>query len=90
MSVILINPPWRIQAQHVYHKLGSCNAPLGLAYIAAILEKSAIPVKILDCQALDNSFEDLKNHLARENPAIVGIYSVSTFSDMTLQTAKTA
>jgi len=57
MRVLLVTPPDtrpldmltnRVRIGHV--------APLGLAYIAAVLEQQGVEVKILDCAILDQSF----------------------------------
>jgi len=50
MKVLLINPPIEITKQK--GEFISIIAPLGIAYIAAVLEKKGHEVKILDCLAL--------------------------------------
>src|SRR4030042_6666014 len=48
MKVILINPPIELYPKEFV----AIIAPLGLAYIAAVLEKEGHEIKILDCLAL--------------------------------------
>jgi len=50
MKVLLIQPSYRI-ARETY--FWGCNPPLGLAYIAAVLENEDVNVEILDANALN-------------------------------------
>lgn len=84
MRICLINPPWILP-----RALGSIEIyqPLGLAYIAAVLEKEGFEVKILDTLALgwrnirrmkDKVYVglelgDIRNHVKGYSPDIVGI-----------------
>jgi radical SAM superfamily enzyme YgiQ (UPF0313 family) len=45
--------------------------PLGLGYIAAILEKEGYNVKVIDL--IDTSFEDAEKIIEKEKPSVVGI-----------------
>src|SRR3972149_1162696 len=47
--------------------------PLGLAYIAAVLEKEGFEVEILDNYMLKKPIEDVKLQVKKLNPEIVGI-----------------
>ena len=38
---------------------------LGLGYLAAVLEKNGYDVDVIDCQALNISFEEVKNNLQK-------------------------
>ncbi len=67
MKILLINPPLALFAQEFI----SIVPPLGLAYIAAVLEKEGHEVKILDCLAL--SCQLVKSHLRDFQPEIVGL-----------------
>jgi anaerobic magnesium-protoporphyrin IX monomethyl ester cyclase len=48
-------------------------APLGLAYVAAALEKSGFSVEIYDNYLLGRSIEEVKSEIAKRQPEIVGI-----------------
>ena len=50
MKVLMINPPY---SSSKYKFIGLVAPPLGIAYIAAMLEKNDITVKILDAPALE-------------------------------------
>lgn len=47
--------------------------PLGLAYIASVLEQDGFTVRIVDMDPMGMSFADLKEHLIKIKPRIVGI-----------------
>ena len=53
MDVLLINPPWIKRKGNIWRGVAGCSPPLGLAYLAAVLEKRGIKVRILDAQAED-------------------------------------
>ena len=49
--VVLVNPPYRTKPhQHPPFP------PLGLGYLAAVLEKNHYKVEVIDCQACSDSF----------------------------------
>ncbi len=56
--------PWGISAR---------LPPLGLAYVAASLEKAGFQVEILDNYHIRKSIEDVKKEIRRLEPEIVGI-----------------
>lgn len=47
--------------------------PLGLAYIAAVLEKAGHKVSILDSQALNLTTPEIKDYISKESPDAVGV-----------------
>lgn len=55
----------------------SYTPPLGLMYVAAVLEKKNYRVKILDAEALSLSWPALKQKIKEEQPTVVGIGSTS-------------
>ena len=83
MKILLIKPPLDL----FDFEVASIVPPLGLAYIAAFLEKHSYEVKILDCTIeypdkrliKDNlyhwglSYEEINTYIKREKPDIVGI-----------------
>lgn len=87
-STLLINPP---DLKSKYKKFFGIKAPpLGLAYIAAVLERGNISVEILDCAALDMDFEELRDGLSEKNHNLVGITSTTPTIPEALRTAKIA
>lgn len=75
MDALLVNPP----APDVESlKNAGINAPpLGLAYIAAVLEREGYKVDILDCQALRLSMKQLREEIKTRGPHILGITSTT-------------
>lgn len=73
-KVVLLNPPMR--AQQVYGNLvrwGSVSPPLGLCYIASLLQKNCYDVHLLDAEALHLSLSETVEQVRRLNPDIVGV-----------------
>jgi anaerobic magnesium-protoporphyrin IX monomethyl ester cyclase len=62
--------------------------PLGLAYIAAVLEKEGFEVEILDNYMLNKAIEDVKLEVNRLTPEIVGIGCSSNTYQRCVETAK--
>lgn len=80
-EVLLINPPFEQEEESVgktrsIRKVLNIIQPLGIVYIAAILEKIGVEVKIIDC-AVGISFDNLYKKILEENPGIVGITSTT-------------
>ena len=67
LHIILVNPPYRTRPhQHPPFP------PLGLGYLAAVLEKNNFKVEVIDCQASRYTYEDYKREIAKRKPDIVG------------------
>ena len=69
VDVVLINPPYR----SVVSKYVGYAPPLGLAYIASVLEKRDVDVKIIDAPALGAEFKEIVDFVERKKPLIVGV-----------------
>jgi len=85
MKVLMINPPYNSSK---YKFIGLVAPPLGIAYIAAMLEKNGITVKILDAPALEIGHEAVKNEIQKYSPDIVAVTSVTPTIESALKTAK--
>jgi|MudIll2142460700_1097286.scaffolds.fasta_scaffold04773_3 radical SAM superfamily enzyme YgiQ (UPF0313 family) len=64
--------------------------PLGLAYMAAVLEQNNFEVKIIDCPVCQIDHEKLKAELASYSPDIVGIGSMTPTIVSALKSAQVA
>ena len=62
--------------------------PLGLAYVAAVLEKDGFQVEILDNYLLETPIDQLKLEIRKRNPKIVGITCSSLTYERCVETAK--
>ncbi len=68
MKVLLVQPNYGIQRKT---GMWGINQPLGLCYMAAILEKNDIEVKIIDANALNLSESEVSRKA--RNYDVVGI-----------------
>ncbi|MCL2134102.1 MAG: cobalamin-dependent protein [Candidatus Bathyarchaeota archaeon] len=68
LYITLVNPPYRTRAhQHPPFP------PLGIGYLAAVLEKNSFKVEIIDCQASRYTYEDFKREIIKRKPDVVGV-----------------
>lgn len=75
-SVVLINPPLSLVDRYgkAMAQFGAVTEPLGLAYIAGMLEKRNIQVSIIDAQAENFSIEQVTSLLVNQHSdSIIGI-----------------
>jgi anaerobic magnesium-protoporphyrin IX monomethyl ester cyclase len=64
--------------------------PLGLAYVAAALEKGGYQVEIYDNYLIERPIEEVKAEIKKRQPQIVGITCSSLTYTRCIETAKTA
>jgi radical SAM superfamily enzyme YgiQ (UPF0313 family) len=62
--------------------------PLGLAYVAAALEKDGYQVEIYDNYLLEQPIEEVKSEVRKRSPEIVGIACSSLTYERCIETAK--
>jgi anaerobic magnesium-protoporphyrin IX monomethyl ester cyclase len=72
MHVTLVNPPYP-KGAHQHPPF----TPLGLGYLAAVLEKNQHEVDVIDCQASKLSYEDFKREIGKRQPDMVGMTSTT-------------
>lgn len=79
MKVLLIQPNYRrIYAYAKKKEITPVFPPLGLAYIAAVLKKEKIEVKILEANAHDLNHGQIKKEIENYSPNIVGITATTS------------
>ncbi len=83
MKILLINPPPRTPQQ-----ANVLVPPLGLAYLAASLEKAGFPVEILDANALGLTWQEFRAAVAARRAGIIGLTGMTPTIDTTLKAAK--
>jgi len=86
MEVLLVNPP-EIQSKYKEF-LGLTAPPLGLAYIAAVLEENSIKVKILDAPALNMDFYKYRKAVSKLNVDVLGVQTTTPTINQALQVAQ--
>ena len=87
MKVLLINPPY---FNSKYKFIGLVAPPLGIAYIAAVLEEDGFDVKIIDAAALEMDWDTLENEIGKYSPDVVAITALTPTIEKALKTAEIA
>lgn len=89
MKILLINPPNNMDRVlgkgHVFVK---SFEPMGLLYIAAVLEKHGYSVKILDAFFENYNLKQIDNFIAEYRPEIIGITCLTSMGSLTYQIGK--
>jgi radical SAM superfamily enzyme YgiQ (UPF0313 family) len=85
IGITLINPPYPVGS----HKHPPFT-PLGLGYLASVLEKNGYEINVIDCQALDIDFSVFKKEVRKNKTDIVGITSTTLTYKSALKIAKIA
>lgn len=88
MKVALINPPM-LKAE-VAQVLGIKAPPMGLAYLAAALEEKGYQPKIIDANALELNFAELRKELEKESPDAVCVTAITPMIREALASVKAA
>ena len=84
-KIALISPPPPSPWAFVDYQ----NPPIGVAYLAAALEKNGYGVMVLDCPALKMTYKNIEEEIRRFEPDMVGITSVSATFSSALAVART-
>jgi magnesium-protoporphyrin IX monomethyl ester (oxidative) cyclase len=88
MRVLLVNPP--APSVESFANAGINAPPLGLAYIASVLERAGHKVEILDCQALGLRLDQVKEEIRVRQPQVVGVTSTTPTIYSVLEIVKAA
>ena len=76
MKIILLTSPG-LRKLEIYQSIGVRAPPLGLAYIASMLEKEGHKVEIIDAPTLGLGVDEVVYMVKKRNPDIVGISAVT-------------
>ncbi len=85
LKVALVIPP-----AFDIRKLWCPNLPIGLAYLAAVIEQSGHELKVFDCLTLGLDHKGLGREFASYQPDVVGITTVTPTINSAYLTAKVA
>jgi len=85
IKIALIIPPAASMEQ-----MWCPNLPIGLAYLAAVLEKAGCELTVFDCPALEMDHKKLGAKLASFEPDVVGITSVTPTINSAILAARVA
>ena len=81
-KIALVNPPLNIRHPQL--------PPLGLMYLAAILDQNGYEIKIMECPVNKITHEQLKAELSSFAPDLIGISSITPTVNSALQSARIA
>lgn len=87
MKVTFINPP---QTSSKYKFIGIVAPPLGISYMAAVLEENNFDVSIIDASALDMTWDDLKKEIEKVSPDVVAVTALTPTINQAMKTAEIA
>lgn len=82
--VVLVNPPYPSGAPK------SIFIPLGIGYLAAVLEEKGFSVDVIDCQVQNPTQNQLEGELSRLQPDMVGVTSTTLTYGPVREIVKTA
>lgn len=85
MKVLFVNPP---QTASKYKFMGVIAPPLGIAYMAGVLQENHIDVEILDASAEDMDFKDVEKELLKRKPDLVALTALTPTIGRSLETAQ--
>lgn len=85
MKVLFVNPP---QTASKYKFMGVIAPPLGIAYMAGVLQENNIDVEILDASAEDMDFKDVEKELLKRKPDLVALTALTPTIGRALETAQ--
>lgn len=85
MKVLFVNPP---QTASKYKFMGVIAPPLGIAYMAGVLQENNIDVEILDASAEDMDFKDVEKELLKRKPDVVALTALTPTIGRALETAQ--
>lgn len=90
MKIILINPPWVIRSKkNVWRNIASIMPPLGIAWLAAVLEREGHQVKILDAHAIGLFVDQVPQWLRGNLPFdVIGITATTPLINNALAIAR--
>lgn len=86
MKVLLIQPNHRKGGED--KGVWGITAPMGLCYIAAVLEQNKINVEILDANALNISAKEVISEVIKRNPKIIGVSMLTPDHNYCVEIAK--
>ncbi len=85
MQVTFVNPPYPA-GSHRHPPF----IPLGIGYLAAVLEQNGYDVNVIDCQALKLTLSEVENELRKRQPDVVGLTSTTLTYKSALKIIKLA
>ena len=89
MNILLINPPIHLKKAGLQERIvGNTSEPLGLAYLAAVLEENGDKVEILDAEALGMSDQGIAKYVSSKDVDVVGVTMATMTYSVAVKTIK--
>ncbi len=89
LKAVLVNVPLtRKKLQGQFQSVANVLPPLGIGYIAALLEQHGFSPEIIDCMPLNMSIEELVDELRCRKPDVVAFSSTVLFINATKEAAQ--
>ncbi|MEK6809009.1 MAG: radical SAM protein [Nanoarchaeota archaeon] len=75
-KVLLLNPPFSLEKRYgkSIAKIGTVIIPLGMGYVAAMIEKARYPINVLDCQAENIDKDGIVKYCEQGKFDVIGVY----------------
>ncbi|MBI3034776.1 B12-binding domain-containing radical SAM protein, partial [Candidatus Woesearchaeota archaeon] len=85
MKVLLIFPPQSLEERYARNMgdVGGFLPPLGLCYMAAILERDGHEVRIMDCPVNNYTISDILTEITNFEPEVIGIAAITALANVT-------
>ena len=85
MKILLIFPPQSLDQRYARDmgNVGGFLPPLGLCYMAAVLERDGHAVKIMDCPVNGFGISDIMTEVSNFRPEIIGIAAITSLAHIT-------
>ncbi len=87
MDVLILHPSTFRKTYGDYAEAGARSQPLGICYIAAVLEEKNVNVEILDADILDLTFEQTIAEIQKKDPKILMISILTATYDAVIELA---
>jgi anaerobic magnesium-protoporphyrin IX monomethyl ester cyclase len=84
VHVTLVNPPYPSGSSE------GTFIPLGIGYLAAVLENNGYAVDVIDCQAIKYTSKQLETEFIQRRPDVIGVTSATLTYKPALEIVKTA
>ena len=85
MKVLLVFPNQKLTDRYAHNVdgIGGFLPPLGLCYMAAVLERAGHEVRIMDCPVNNYDTGDVMTEVLNFQPALVGIAAITSLAELT-------
>lgn len=85
MKVLLIFPPQNLEERYSHNvgNVGGFLPPLGLCYMAAVLEKAGHEVQIMDSPVNDYRINHILDEVRTFQPEVIGIAAITSLAEVT-------